>query len=113
MNHYDVDLDVVINALEDKKAKDISAIDIHELTTIAHYFIIASGTSVPHIKAIADNVKEKLSEKNIRPLREEGYNAARWILQDYGDIVVHIFHEEDREYYRLERLWQDGKPVSL
>lgn len=109
MNQRNVDLDVVINALEDKKAKDISAIDIHELTSIASYFIIASGTSAPHIKALADNVKEKLSKKNIMPIRVEGYNSARWILQDYGDVVVHIFHEEDREYYGLERLWQDGK----
>ncbi len=113
MIDYNASLDTVINALDSKKAKDVRAIDIHELTTIAHYFIIASGTSVPHIKALADNVKEKLSEMDIKPLRTEGYNSARWILQDYGHMVVHIFHEEDREYYGLERLWQDGKPVSL
>lgn len=113
MESININFKMIIDALEDKKAKDIKAIDIRELTTIAHYFIIASGTSVTHIKALADNIKDKLAEAEFRPLRTEGYNQARWILLDYGDIVVHIFHEEDREYYGLERLWQDGKPVSI
>jgi len=106
-------LNLVIDALEDKKAVNIKAIDIHELTTIAHYFVIASGTSVTHIKALSDNLVEKLGEKGLTPLRIEGYNHARWILLDYGDVIVHIFHEEDRNYYGLERLWQDGKPVDI
>ncbi|NLU53446.1 MAG: ribosome silencing factor [Clostridiaceae bacterium] len=105
--------DIVVKTLEDKKAKNIKAIDIRELTTIASYFIIASGTSVTHIKSLADNVEEKLIEEGIRPLHIEGYNNARWILMDYNDVVVHIFHEEDREYYGLERLWQDGKEIVL
>lgn len=105
--------DTVVKALEDKKAKNIRAIDIHELTTIAGYFIIASGTSVTHIKSLADNVEEKLIEEGIRPLHIEGYNNARWILMDYNDVVVHIFHEEDREYYGLERLWQDGREIPI
>ncbi len=113
MNNTQPIFDTVIDALDDKKAKNIKAIDIHDLTTIAHYFIMASGTSVTHIKALADNVEEKLSEKGIKPLHVEGYNSARWILIDYSDVVIHIFHEEDREYYGLERLWQDGKQLVL
>ena len=108
-----MNLNLIIDSLEDSKAKNIKAIDIHTLTTIAHYFIIVSGTSVTHIKALNDNLVEKLSENGIKPLRVEGYSHARWILLDYGDVVVHIFHEEDREYYGLERLWQDGKPVNF
>ncbi|HEY8500392.1 MAG TPA: ribosome silencing factor [Clostridia bacterium] len=105
--------DCIINTLHDKKAKDVRVIDIQQLTTIADYFIICSGTSTTHIKTLSDEVEKKLKEKDIKPLRREGYNSARWVLMDYGDIVVHIFHEEDREYYNLEHLWQDGKIVAL
>lgn len=104
---------LVIEALNEKKAQDVKAIDISELTTIAQYFIVCNGTSTTHIKTLADRVEEKLSESGVQCLRREGYNSARWILMDYGDIVLHIFHEEDREFYGLERLWQDGKPVSV
>lgn len=103
--------DCIVNALEDKKAKDLKIIDIHDLTIIAHYFFICSGTSTTHIKTLADEVEYKMEEKGVRPLHREGYNSARWILLDYGDIVVHIFHEEDREFYSLERLWQDGRAM--
>jgi ribosome-associated protein len=106
-------LDTVVDALDDKKAKNIRAIDIHGLTTIANYFVMASGTSVTHIKSLADNIEDKLSDKGIKPVHVEGYSSARWILMDYSDVVVHIFHEEDREFYGLERLWQDGKHLVL
>lgn len=104
---------LVVEALYEKKARDVKAIDISELTTIADYFIVCSGTSMTHIKTLADHVEEKLIGQNVQCLHREGYNSARWILLDYGDIVVHIFLEEDREFYGLERLWQDGKPVPL
>ncbi|HZK27486.1 MAG TPA: ribosome silencing factor [Thermoclostridium sp.] len=105
--------DEIIKALGDKKARNIKVIDIQELTTIATHFFICSGTSTTHIKALADEVEFKLKEKGVFPLRHEGYNSARWILIDYGDIVIHIFHEEDREFYNLERLWQDGKAINI
>ena len=105
-------LKTVIGALDDKKANDIKTIDISHLTTIAHYFVMASGTSVTHIKSLADNVEEKLTEKGLNPLHTEGYNTARWILMDYGDFVVHIFHEEAREFSNLERIWKDWKEVK-
>lgn len=104
---------LAVEALHEKKAKDVKAIDIRDLTTIADYFIICSGTSMTHIQTLADHVEEKLAERNVHCLRKEGYSSARWILMDYGDIVVHIFLEEDREFYGLERLWQDGKPVPV
>jgi len=103
----------IVTALEDKKARDLRVIDIQELTTVATYFIICSGTSTTHIKTLADEVEFRLREKGVNPLRLEGYNNARWILMDYGDIVVHIFHEEDREFYNLERLWRDGRPIPV
>jgi ribosome-associated protein len=106
-------LNIVIDALNDKKARDIKAIDIRDLTTIANYFVIASGTSSTHIQSLADNIEEKLLDKGITPLHTEGYVSARWLLMDYSDIVVHIFHEEDREYYGLERLWQDGRQIAI
>lgn len=98
----------IVEILDGKKAKDIKSIDIGELTVIADYFVICSGTSTPHIKALADEVEEKMSELKVELLRKEGYNSARWILLDYNSVVVHIFHEEDREFYNLERLWADG-----
>ncbi len=94
--------------LTDKKAKDVKSIDISEVTIIADYFVICSGTSTTHIKALADEVEEKMKEMNVELLRKEGYNSARWILLDFNSVVVHVFHEEDREFYNLERLWSDG-----
>lgn len=99
----------IVEVLESKKAKDIVTIDIQSISILADYFIIASGTSTTHIKALADEVEEKLSEAGYQPFHKEGYSTARWILLDYGEIVVHVFHEEDREFYNLERLWYDGK----
>ena len=91
--------------LEEKKAIDIEVINIQEVTILADYFVICNGTSTTHIKAIADELEFKMAEAGYKYLHKEGYNSARWILMDYGDIVVHIFHEEDRSFYNLERLW--------
>lgn len=97
-----------VEFLQGKKAKDIEVINIRGVSTLADFFIICSGTSTTHIKAIADEVGEKAAAIGKMHLHLEGYNTARWILLDYGDIVVHIFHEEDRSFYNLERLWSDG-----
>ena len=102
----------IIDALQEKKAKDIVTIDIDKITTIANFFIICSGNSTTHIKALSDFVDEKLKPYDISYYRKEGYDTARWILLDYGDIVVHIFHEEERNFYSLDRLWRDGKIVK-
>ena len=100
--------DKIVEILEDKKAKDISIINIEEITSLADYFVICTGTSTTHIKTLADELDERMDKQGFKPLRKEGYNSARWILIDYGDVVVHIFHEEDRSFYKLERLWSDG-----
>ncbi|CDG35908.1 MAG TPA: ribosome silencing factor [Acetivibrio thermocellus] len=98
----------IVSILEEKKAKDLNIIDIREISILADYFVICSGTSTTHIKTLADEVEEKMLEAGIELLHKEGYNSARWILLDYGEVVVHIFHEEDRQFYNLERLWADG-----
>lgn len=98
-----------IEALESKKAKDIEVLNISGISTLSDYFIICNGTSTTHIKTLADELEEKMSEAGYNYLHKEGYNSARWILMDYGEVVVHIFHEEDRSFYNLERLWSDGK----
>jgi len=81
-----------------EKAKDLNIIDIREISILADYFVICSGTSTTHIKTLADEVEEKMLEAGIELLHKEGYNSARWILLDYGEVVVHIFHEEDRQF---------------
>ncbi|MBE7065884.1 MAG: ribosome silencing factor [Ruminococcaceae bacterium] len=100
--------DLIYAAIDDRKGKKIEVIDTHEMTTIADYFIIAGGTSTTHVRGIADAVEEKLLKEGIRCSHIEGYDTATWILLDYLDVVVHLFIEEDREYYNLERLWKNG-----
>ena len=98
----------VTEILEDKKAKDIEVIDIKELTTIADYFVICSGTSMRHIKSLTDDLKEGLLGLGFEGIRIEGYDTANWVLVDLGDVIVHIFQQEYRELYDIERIWSDG-----
>lgn len=98
----------IVKILESKKAIDINVIDVEKLTVLTDAFVVCSGTSVPHVKALVDELEEKLEEKGIKPLRKEGYDTARWILLDFGNIVVHVFHRDEREYYDLDSLWKDG-----
>ena len=101
-------------ALSDKKGKEIQVLEIGELTTLADYFVIATGSSNTQINALVDNVeKVLLEEAEEDPLHREGYRGGTWVLLDYGCICVHVFSEEAREFYSLERLWHDGKPVDL
>ena len=105
---------IAAKALDEKKGKEISAIEITDLTTIADYFVIASGTSNTQINALSGAVEKALKEQaGEDPLRREGYRDGTWVLLDYGCIVVHIFSQEAREFYSLERLWGDGKPMDL
>ena len=94
--------------LDEKKASDIVIIDLSEKSIIADYFVIASGRSTTAVKSLTDNVDEKLSKEGIEPLRRDGFSEAKLIAVDYGSVILHVFHEETREYYRLERLWIDG-----
>ena len=101
-------------ALDEKKGGDIAAIEITEQTTLADYFVIATGSSNTQINALVDNVEKVLwEEAQEEPLHREGYRAGTWVLLDYGCIAIHVFNAEAREFYGLERLWRDGKPLDL
>lgn len=106
-------LKLIINALEDKKAENIQVIDISEISTVADYFVITNGSNRSQIQTLSDNVEEKLAAQKVSPRSIEGYNAANWILMDYNDILVHIFDNESRGFYDLERMWRDGKTVQV
>ena len=99
-------------ALADKKAADIKIIDIHEVSVLADYFIIASGTNRNQVQAMADNVEEELHKAGYPVRQTEGYNTANWILMDFGDLIVHMFDSENRLFYDLERIWRDGKIIT-
>ena len=101
-----------IASLEDHKGQDIRIIDIHDVTVIADYFIIAGGSNINQVKALADHDEEALGRKGFTTSRIEGYNSASWILMDYGDVVIHIFSKESRQFYDLERIWRDGKNMD-
>ncbi len=100
-------------ALEEKKAEEINVIDIEQISTLADYFIIASGKNRNQVQAMADEVDEVLGRAGFEPKHKEGYQSANWILLDYGDLVVHIFDTENRLFYDLERIWRDGKTVAI
>ena len=101
------------DALDDKKALEIKVINIENVSTLADYFIIASGTNHNQVQAMADNVDETLGRAGYQPKQIEGYQNANWILMDYRDIVIHIFDEENRLFYDLERIWRDGTVVEV
>ena len=103
---------LAVEALEDKKAEDITIIDISEVSVLADYFIIADGSNRNQVQAMADNVEEMLGKAGFEPKQIEGYQNANWILMDYGDVVLHLFDEENRLFYDLERIWRDGKLIG-
>jgi len=98
----------IAKVLCDKRAEEPVVLKIGHLTVIAEHMVIVNGRSMLQVKALADAVAEQLQEAGISPLRREGYAEGRWIVLDYGSVLVHIFHEQEREYYHLERLWMDG-----
>ena len=100
-------------ALEDKKAQDIKIINIEEVSVLADYFIIASGTNRNQVQALSYNVEEVLYKAGYPVKQTEGYSTANWVLEDFGDIIVHVFDAENRLFYDLERIWRDGKTVSV
>ncbi len=98
----------IIHALEEKKAENVTIINISELSSIADYFVIANGSNSNQIQAMVDSVIEELGKKNVKPRQVEGYQNASWILIDFQDVIVHIFDRESRNFYDLERIWRDG-----
>ena len=104
--------DLVVDAASDKKAEDILVLNVSEVTTIADLFVLCSGRGERQVQAIADAIVEKAKAAGRQPIGVEGYSAGRWVLIDLGDVVVHAFVPEERQLYRLERLWGDA-PVVL
>jgi ribosome-associated protein len=100
-----------VDIASDKKASDVILLDIREVSTFADYFVICSGTNRRQIQAIADAIDEQLGELGAKALHREGIAEAGWILLDFGDVIVHIFGPKEREYYRLESLWNEAKTV--
>ena len=103
----------IAQALYDKKATNIVCLDVSEITSIADYFIICSCQSTTQLRAVTDNVEEKMSEAGYEPSHKEGYHGGTWVLIDYHDIVVHIMTEETRDFYSLENLWSDSKKLDI
>jgi ribosome-associated protein len=100
-----------LDAASDKKASDVLLLDVRDITTIADYFVICSGNNARQIQAIADAIDETLSKQGAWLINREGIADTGWLLLDFGDIIVHIFGPTEREYYRIERLWNDAKTV--
>lgn len=103
---------LAVAAMEDKKAENIEIIDISEVSVMADYFVLASGNNRAQIQAMSDEIQEKLGRAGYHVKQIEGYGEANWILLDFGDIVVHIFDQESRNFYDLERIWKDGKFID-
>jgi ribosome-associated protein len=101
-----------VASAEDRKAIDLKVLHLEKVSDFTDYFLICSGGSERQVQAIADAVQERLRRERVRPLHIEGYNRAQWVLLDYGDLVVHIFQEEPRRFYALERLWGDAPDVT-
>lgn len=102
-----------VAALQDKKGEDIRVIDISGVTVIADYFIIASGSNPNQVQALVDNVERQMYKAGYDDPRVEGYNTASWVLLDYNDVIVHVFSQDDRLFYDLERIWRDGKEIDV
>lgn len=101
-----------VNALDEKKAEDIRILDIHEVSVMADFFIIANGSNINQVHALADNVSEELGKLGCHVKQTEGYACGNWVLMDYSDFIVHIFDRENRFFYDLEHIWRDGKEIG-
>ena len=104
---------IAYNALSDKKGEDIKIIDITGISVLADYFIIANGNSDSQVNALVDNVEEALHKAGYPLKQREGQASGSWVLLDFGDIIVHVFDRENRLFYDLERIWKDGKDISV
>ena len=101
-----------VRAIDSKKGESIDVIGITDLTIIADYFVIATGTSTTQVKAIAEEVEYKLEQQGVQPHHIEGRNTP-WVCLDYNSVVVHIFYKDQRDFYKLERLWEDGEKIDI
>lgn len=104
---------IAYEALDEKKGEAIKVIDISQISVVADYFVITNGTSDSQVKALVENVQEKLARAGYHPKQTEGNRSGTWVLLDYGDIIVHVFDKENRSFYNLERIWSDGTEVEM
>lgn len=100
-------------AANEKKAKDILLLNMEGLSPVTDFYVVCSAGNSTLVKAIADNIEDKLAEAGVHPTHKEGYTDARWVLLDYGDVVAHVFLEEERDFYNLEQLWADAPSESF
>lgn len=100
-------------AADEKKAREVRILDIRGISGVTDYFVICSGTSSTHVRAIADHVEKHLSERGLKIDHVEGYRNGKWVLLDFGDLVIHVMQEEERAFYNLERLWGDAVEVAV
>ena len=106
-------VNVAVKALDAKFGKDITVLNVENLTTLTKYFVIATGGSQSNIQAMSDHVEEKMAENGVKAVNKEGYRNAEWVLLGFDDIIVHIFQAEPREFYKLEHIWKDGIAVDI
>lgn len=103
---------IAVRALEEKKGMDISVIDISSVSVIADYFVIATGSNMNQVQALVDSVEDEMAKNGVSECSKEGNSSSTWILMDFKEIIVHIFSEEDRIFYNLERIWRDGVQID-
>lgn len=103
----------IAKILDNKKATRVKMLRVHDLTVMADYFVIASGTSSTHVKSLAEEAEFQMKEQGIAPIRTEGFNTQNWFILDYGSVIVHVFSPDAREFYDLDHLWADGEDVPL
>lgn len=104
----------IAKILYDKKAQNIVALDVKEATVITDYMVIATGRNAIQVRTLVDEVEDKMAEQGYEPIRKEGQQDGRWAVLDYGGVLVHVFHTEEREFYRLDKLWErDGNTIDL
>ncbi|MCL1789510.1 MAG: ribosome silencing factor [Oscillospiraceae bacterium] len=106
-------LQIAVKTLDAKKGFDLKVIKIGDVSSIANYFVLATGASSSQVKTLADETEQKLKEAGATPRRTENYRGANWVVLDYIDVVIHIFYKETRDFYDLERLWQDGEEIDI
>ncbi|MCI3923190.1 ribosome silencing factor [Paenibacillus sp. TRM 82003] len=109
----DVLLQMAVEAAEDKKALNIVALDLQGISPVADFYVICHGNSDTQVQSITNEIRKQAQEAGVRVRGVEGFDTARWVLLDLGDVVIHVFHREEREYYNIERLWSDAKSVEL
>lgn len=104
--------ELILSALKERKAFDIVKINVEEKTSVADYFVVASARSSTQVKSLAEHIEERVEREGVRAIRREGVQDARWVVLDFGDVIVHLFNDETRLFYHLERLWGEGEKIE-